>query len=133
ENVMNVPRMTPWALGFSLTGLLLSAGAYLSAQPTKLPTVDEVKAVQAKYRAEHDQLVKAGIAKRFLPAIMDKAQELAKRSESALADGRLAQASEAIRQARWQLPYQPVGVPDHVSRIIGNLRLRHSDEINAVA
>ena len=43
------------------------------------------------------------------------------------------QASEAIRQARWQLPYQPIGVPDNVSRIIGNLRLRHSREINAVA
>ena len=33
--------------------------------------------------------------------------------------GRLLQASEAIRQARWQLPYQPIGVPDNVSRIIG--------------
>src|SRR5205823_3610570 len=39
----------------------------------------------------------------------------------------------AIRQARWQLPYQPLTVPNHVSRIIGNLRLRHSREITAVA
>jgi len=47
----------------------------------------------------------------FLPAIMDKAEELAKKSDTALAAGRLAQASEAIRQARWQLPYQPIGLP----------------------
>jgi WD40 repeat protein len=131
---MNLPRLSAWSLRIGLIALgLLSASALLPAQPTKLPTADEVKAVQAKYRAERDKIVKDGSAKRFLPAIMDKAEELAKKSGTALAGGRLLQASEAIRQARWQLPYQPIGVPDHVSRIIGNLRLRHSREINAVA
>ncbi len=47
--------------------------------------------------------------------------------------GRLQQASEAYRQARWQLPYQSIQVPDHVSRIFGNMRLRHANEIRAVA
>ena len=103
------------------------------AQPTKLPTADEVKALQAKFKEERDKIVKTGIAQRFIPAILEKSEELAKKSETALAGGRLLQASEAIRQARWQLPYQPIGVPDNVSRIIGNLRLRHSREINAVA
>jgi WD40 repeat protein len=132
--MMDMPRLSSWTLRTSLSALcLLSAGAFLPAQPTRLPTADEVKAVQAKYRAERDQIVKDGIAKRFLPAIMDKADELAKKSDTALAGGRLLQASEAIRQARWQLPYQPIGVPDNVSRIIGNLRLRHSGEINALA
>ena len=119
---------------FTLVSLFLSlAFNQLAAQPTKLPSADEVKALQAKYKEERDTIVKAGIAKRFIPAIMDKAEELAKKSTAALDGGRFLQASEAIRQARWQLPYQPVGVPDNVSRIIGNLRLRHSREINAVA
>ncbi len=113
--------------------IIVLAAAPLAAQPTKLPTADDVKALQAKYRAERDKIVKEGIAKRFIPAIMDKADELYKKSEVATTGGRFLQASEAIRQARWQLPYQPVGVPDNVSRIIGNLRLRHSREINAVA
>lgn len=118
---------------FSLIGILV-VGTPLAAQPTaKLPTADDIKALQQKYRDERDRIEKAGIAKRFLPAIMDKAEELAKKGETALAAGRLLQASEAIRQARWQLPYQPAGVPDNVSRIIGNLRLRHAREINAVA
>jgi WD40 repeat protein len=108
-------------------------GSVALAQAPKLPTADDVKALQAKYRAEHEQVVKTGIAKRVLPAIMAKAEELAKKSEGALAANRLLQANEAIRQARWQLPYQPSGLPDHVSRIIGSFRLRHSDEIKAVA
>jgi WD40 repeat protein len=134
EKMMDMLRLSPWTLCASLSALcLLSVGAFLHAQPTRLPTADEVKAVQAKYRAERDKIVKDGIAKRFLPAIMDKADEFAKKSDAALAGGRLLQASEAIRQARWQLPYQPIGVPENVSRIIGNLRLRHSREIKAVA
>ena len=84
--------------------------------------------MQAKFRAERDEIVKAGVAKRYLPAIMDKADELAKKSDAALAAGRLLQANEAIRQARWQLPYHPLGLPEHLSRVIGNmahLALRH--------
>ena len=65
--------------------------------------------------------------------MLDKAEELAKKSDNALTAGRLLQASEAIRQARWQLPYQPTAIPDNVSRVIGNLRLRHSREINTLA
>ena len=101
--------------------LMLLAGP--AGAQTKLPTADEVKALQAKYRAEHDHLVKTGIAKHYLPAILAKGEELAKKSDAALAAGRFLQASEAIRQARWQLPYQPTSLPDHISRIIGNLRL----------
>jgi WD40 repeat protein len=127
-------RITPMSFRTSLIVFaLLAASADLHAQPTKLPTADDVKAIQAKYREERDKIEKDGIAKRFIPILMEKADELAKKSETALAAGRLAQASEAIRQARWQLPYQPVGVPDHVSRIIGNLRLRHGREIKAIA
>lgn len=131
---MTMPSATSRIVRTSLIALgLFGFSGLAHAQPTKLPTADDVKALQAKYRVELDKVVKEGIAKRFLPAIMDKADELAKKSDAALAAGRFAQASEAIRQARWQLPYQPIGLPDHVSRVIGNVRLRHSGEINAVA
>ena len=103
------------------------------AQGTKIPGADEVKGAKAKYDAEKAAIVKAGSASRFLPTLLDKADAMAKRGDAALAAGRLLQASEAFRQARWQLPYQPGHVPDHVSRIIGNLRLRHGGGINALA
>jgi WD40 repeat protein len=124
---------TWWSVRITLFVLgLFVARPFADAQSTKLPSADDVKALQAKYRAEHDKIVNDGIAKRYLPAIMDKAEELAKKSDTALAGGRLAQATEAIRQARWQLPYQPGGVPEHTARVIGNLRLRHSREVNAL-
>lgn len=120
-----------WRLGGML--LLLGVAAIQSAaQETRLPTADEIKALQAKYQAERDKVVKDGIAKRFLPVLLEKAEEIAKRGEAALTSGRLLQASEAFRQARWQLPYQSTQVPDHVARVLGNLRLRHSHEIHAV-
>jgi WD40 repeat protein len=108
--------------------------AMVHAQEARLPTADEIKTLQAKYQAEHHQAVKSGAAKRFLPILMEKAEESAKKGEAALVSGRMLQASEAFRQARWQLPYQSPQVPkDFVARVIGNLRLRHGNEINAVA
>src|ERR1019366_4240557 len=115
------------ALGLSLTG------TSLVAQPTKLPSPEEIQALQTTYRTERDRIIKAGLNTGFLPAIMNKADELAKKSAGALAAGRLIQANDAIRQARWQLPYRPTGSPDHIARIIGNPRLRHRGKINAVA
>jgi WD40 repeat protein len=111
-------------------GLLSSA---LPAQPARLPTADEVKALQTHFQAERAQVVKDGTAKRFLPVLLERADEMARKGAAALAEGRLAQAREAYRQARWQLPYQGSHVPEHVAHILGSLRLRHSRGINAVA
>ena len=117
-----------------LTVICLGCVSTLAAQEARLPTADEIKALHAKYLAERDQVVKDGSARRFLPILLDQAEDLAKKGEAALAGGRLLQASEAFRLARWQLPYQSPQVPrDHVARVIGNLRLRHGHEINALA
>jgi WD40 repeat protein len=116
------------ALGLLLVGLPASA-----AMPLKLPTEDEVTSLQTKYRAERDQVVRDGTAKRFLPILFERAEEMAKKGDKALAEGRFAQAREAYRQARWQLPYQTGPVPDHVARILGSLRLRHNRYIQSVA
>ncbi|MCI0682271.1 MAG: hypothetical protein L0Y71_09215 [Gemmataceae bacterium] len=106
----------------------------LPAQEARLPTADDVKALQAKFQAERAAVVQSGIAKRFPSIMVDKADEMAKRGAAALAGGRWLQASEAFRQARWQLPYQAPQVPkDHVARVIGNLRMRHGAEITSLS
>jgi len=102
-------------------------------QETRLPSADDVKALQAKFRKERDSLVQNGGARRFLPVLLDRANEFGKRADDALTAGRFLQASELFRQARWQLPYQSPQVPDNVQRILGNLRLRHGQEIYDVA
>ncbi len=117
----------------SMLGLLLGTAA-LHGQDAKLPTADEVTTLLAKYQAERDGAVKTGVAQRFQPALLERAEVLAKKGQTALAAGRFLQAAEALRQARWQLPYQAPGTPkEHVARIIGNPRLRHAAPIFALA
>jgi WD40 repeat protein len=104
------------------------------AQETKLPTAEETRALQRQFRSERDEVIRQGLDKRFLPVLLEKAEEIGKRADTALAEGRLLQASEGYRQARWQLPYQSPQVPtEHVARILGNLRLRHAQEIHGIA
>ena len=117
-----------------LAALVLLGGTRASAQPTRLPTADEVKTLKSRYEAERDLLVKKGFDKRFLPILMAKSEEMAKKADAALEKGRLLQATELYRQARWQLPYDSKNVPDqNVARVLGNLRLRHGQEINDLA
>jgi len=103
------------------------------AQEAKLPLPVDIKALATKYQAEREQVIKQGVAKRFPSLFLDRADAMAKRGTEALNAGRLSQSAEAFRQARWQLPYQAPQVPDHVSRILGNMRLRHAGSIQAVA
>jgi WD40 repeat protein len=118
--------------GFALLGLGLFSAT--SAQETKAPAAEDAKALQEKFRSERDSLVKSGAAKRFLPILLDKAESMGKRGDDALAQGRFMQAIQLYRQARWQLPYQSANVPEkYVSRVLGNLRLRHGHDILDVA
>jgi WD40 repeat protein len=120
-----------WAFVVVAAGVL--AAGFALAGETQLPTVDDVKALQKHYKAERDVLIKSGAATRFLPNLFDLADSIANRGDSALEGGRLLAASEAYRQARWQLPYQGPGFPQHVARVFGNMRLRHGDEILGLA
>src|ERR1043166_2576924 len=116
-----------------IVAVALTVSAPLRAQDTKLPNADDVKALLGKYQAERKTVVDTGVAKRFLPALLDRADGLATKGEAALKAGRFLQATEAIRQARSQLPYQSPSTPkEHVARIIGNPRLRHAQEVYAV-
>jgi WD40 repeat protein len=119
---------------FLLAGLAFVPPPQAAAQGTRLPTADEVKVLKSRYEAERDALVKKGFDKRFLPVLVEKSDEMAKKAQVALEAGRLLQATELFRQARWQLPYESKSVPDqHVARVLGNLRLRHGQEINDLA
>ncbi len=134
-------------IAFSWIAIFTLAGAFAQAQdppppapvkgpPSASPALNAaaVKALGDGYRAEKKELIDKGFAKRFLPALMEKADELAQRADKALADKRWTQASELYRQARWQLPYQSPQVPaEHVARVLGNLRMRHDAAVNAIA
>ncbi|HWY86038.1 MAG TPA: hypothetical protein VNX28_04905, partial [Gemmataceae bacterium] len=115
-----------------ILGTMLLGGPFASAQEAT-PTSDGIKILAAKYQSERAQVVKEGIDKRFPPLLVDKADAIAKRGEAAWKAGRFAQAGEAYRQARWQLPYQSARVPDHVVRILGNMRLRHAGAVHAIS
>jgi WD40 repeat protein len=129
-----LPRVRARTLAVSFAVVLTGIGVTpLFPQETRPPTADEVRAQQAKFREERDLLVKTGAARRFVPILLEKAEEFGKRADAALAAGRLGQAADLFHQARWQLPYQSPMVPDHVSGILGSMRLRHSQEITDVA
>jgi WD40 repeat protein len=118
----------------ALAMAMVVAGPLPVSQAQKGTTpADEIRALESHFYKERDALVQSGTAKRFLPVLVQKAEEFAKRGSAALQAGRLQQAHELFRLARWQLPYQAPQVPDHVERILGNLRLRQSQEIMALA
>ncbi len=119
--------LTRWAV----LGAFFACSSLAQAQ-TAVPPAD-VQQLQKLYDAERNRAVQEGSVKRSLPGLLEKADEFAKKGADALAGGRFLQAAEAYRQARWQLPYQPGHMPDHVSRVLGNFRLRHARVITCVA
>src|SRR5262249_54747429 len=57
----------------------------------------------------------------------------AKRADAALKGDNAKAAATYLRDARWQLPYLPAGLPEHVVRVFGESRMRHADRVNALA
>jgi WD40 repeat protein len=117
----------------ALTAAALLAAGLAFAGDTRLPTADEVRELQKRYQEERSALVKSGGDKRFLPDLLERADAIAGRASAALEKGRFLQASDAYRQARWQLPYEGPHFPEHVAHVFGNLRLRHGNEVLGIA
>jgi WD40 repeat protein len=90
------------------------------AQPD--PGAGDVKALKEKFQAEREQAVKA----KFPPEALAKADDLMKRAEAAAKAENFAAALRLLRDARWQLPYLPPGLPANVTRVLGEARTRHS-------
>ncbi len=113
---------------------LLALLASTSLVPTWTRTGAETPAsdpqqLLEKFRSEREQAVRA----KFPPETLARADELARRGEAALKANNLAAAARYLRDARWQLPYLPPGLPAHVLRVLGESRVRHADRVNALA
>ncbi|HEY1189538.1 MAG TPA: WD40 repeat domain-containing protein [Gemmata sp.] len=112
---------------------LLSIGAALpfagAQPPAPAPTADDVKALREKFQTEREQAVRA----RFPADTLAKADDLIKRADEAAKGDSFRAALRHIRDARWQLPYLPPGLPPHVTRVLGEARMRHADRVNALA
>ena len=99
------------------------------AQPPADPTAADAKALREKFQAEREQAVKA----KFPAETLARADDLVKRADAALKAENFKSAVRHLRDARWQLPYLPSGLPPHVARVLGESRMRHADRVNALA
>src|SRR5436190_10312661 len=93
---------------------------FAGAQPSE-PTAKDVQALKEKFQTEREQATKA----KFPADTLTRSDELAKRAEAALKDENFQAALRHLRDARWQLPYLPPGLPEHVTRVLGESRMRH--------
>jgi WD40 repeat protein len=117
----------------AIVGLMLACGGLQTgpvahAAESAEPTLADARALQEKYQLEREQAVKA----KYPPELLSKADEHARRGAEALKADKPAAAARHFRDARWQLPYLPAGLPEHVVRVLGESRLRHADRVNAI-
>jgi WD40 repeat protein len=96
-------------------------------------TVETVKDLQTKFKAEREAAVAKGVVAKFPADVLAPADKAAKRGEAALAANRLLEANDAFREARWLLPSLPADFPENVARIFGTSRLRHAGWIDDLA
>ena len=99
------------------------------AQPTPDPTADDVKALKEKFQAEREQALKA----KFPVDTLARADDMVKRAEASVQAANFKSAVRHLRDARWQLPYLPPGLPANVTRVLGESRMRHADRVNALS
>lgn len=104
--------------------LALAVGSSAAAQ-----TADDVTALLTKFRDERAADLKLGEPADRMAA----ADQYAAKAEAAAKAENYALAAKLLREARWALPARPLGLPDHVERVIGYVRLRHADRVNAMA
>ncbi len=109
-------------------GMLMTGVASLYAQ-SPLPTADGVKALQKKFEVERA----AAALQKFPTQSLELSDQLAKRGRLAVERDSLRDAQRLYREARWQLPYLPPGLPSGVSRVFGNTRMRQGEAVLQVA
>lgn len=87
------------------------------------PPAADLKLLATKFQEERA----AAVADKFPPDALAPADDLAKRAEAAKAANNPRAAARYYRDARWQLPYLPPGLPPHVARVLGETRMRHPE------
>lgn len=124
-------------MSFSLRPLPLVLFAALVAVPLAAadppapadPTQKDVLALLNKYEEEREQAQRA----KFPADALARSDQLLKRARDAMKAENYRSAARYVRDARWQLPFVPAGLPKHVSRVLGESRMRHADRVNALA
>ncbi len=111
----------------SFAFLIVLIGTTVFAQPE--PTLESVRLLGEKYRAERDVAVKESATAESLAAM----DALAAKADAAILAMNPKAAERFFREARWQLPARPLGLPPHVERVIGYVRLRHADRVNSIS
>ncbi len=96
-------------------------------------SADAIRALFAKYQAEATAATKSTLNSVFSPEWHERAAAQAKLADEALGAGRLFEARELIRLARWDLPTLPVNLKEHVLKIYGDGRLKHGGAVQGVA
>src|SRR4051794_31648306 len=124
-------------LGAAFVALAPSGRAQDDKDKTEKPpeklTADQVGELQKTYEDELKKAKDDGLEKKFAPEAFERAAALAKQGAAALKAGRLVEARDSFRRARWAIPQLPLGLPDNVGRILGDGKLRHGGWVKAVA
>ena len=76
--------------------------------------------LQTNYQSERADADSRALTHKFSPDWYQKADAFAMQGDDALTAGRLAEAADAFRKARWHLPGLPANLPDHVARFFGD-------------
>lgn len=100
-----------------------------AAAQEKAASAADVRDLVKRYAAERAE----ALEKKFPPSSLERADEQLKRAEEALKAGNALGAAKLAREARWLLPYVPADLPPNVERILGIARLRHGEEVLALA
>jgi WD40 repeat protein len=123
------PVRSGWIFGLLLSG---AAGLALADDKPGL-TPEAIKELQTKFQAERTAAADKGVAAKFSDDLLRQADQAAKRGADALAAGRLVEAADAYREARWLVPSLPAEFPDNVARVFGSARMRHAGPVDDLA
>src|SRR5438128_1467071 len=106
---------------------------FVCADDTKATLEEAAKDLQKQYRADRANAEKNGVLRKFAPQVSQRAEQMVKKGDDALAGGRLMEARAAFFEARWLLPSLPAGFPSHVARVFGVNKTRHAKAVNGLA
>lgn len=107
----------------------LACGSLWAQGGAPEPTREQVEAQLSKFRSERAEAQKL----KFPPKAYTQADRSLQRAEQTLQAEDYRSAARHARNARWQLPALPGGLPKQVSMVIGAVRLRHADRVNGLA
>ena len=90
-----------------------------------------VRSLLDKYTAERKASGKVA-SHQFSAKLFSRADAKAQKASELMLAGRLKEATELAREALWSLPNLPAELPEHVARVYGSLKLRHSGLVTAI-